>query len=427
MQLTATGQDHGSIRQALALATCSLLGAGSGQAATDTPWEIDSAVLLYSEAADGRVTALEPVVNVRKEIREDEFLQAKIVLDALTGASPNGATPTDKVQTFTRPSGNGSYTVDPGDTPLDDTFRDTRGAVSASWSKPLSRLMRRVLGIGVSQEYDYTSVSANGQLSRDFNNRNTTLSAGASVAMDLIDPAGGIPTPLVSMVPPGSLQPRDDSSDTKTTLDLLFGVTQVLGHDTIGQLNYSYSNASGYQTDPFKILSVVDGSSGETLEYLYEKRPDSRQKHSLYGELKHFLAGDVIGVSYRFYSDDWGVVSHTVDVRYRWNIDENNYLQPRLRWYTQTAADFYRHSLVAGEPLPAYASADPRLAEYDATTIGFKYGHRLSPTSEWSFRAEYYQQSGDDHPADAIGVQKSFDLFPETSAVILQAGYSFKW
>jgi hypothetical protein len=416
-----------NIRQALALATCTLLGTTTSQSQADeTAWEIDSAVLLYSEA-DNRVSAIEPVVAARKEIREDEFLQLKVVLDALTGASPNGASPTDEVQTFTRPSGNGSYQTQPGDIPLDDTFKDTRAAISVSWDKPLRRLLRRTLGLGVSREFDYTSLSVNGQLSRDINNRNTTLVAGAALAADFIHPVGDIPIPLASMAPAGTPQPRDGDIENKTTLDLLFGVTQVLGHDTIGQLNYSFSNASGYLTDPFKLLSVVDGSSGKTLDVIYEHRPDSRQKHSLYGELKHFLAGDVISASYRFYSDDWGVVSHTADLRYRWNYDEHNYLQPRLRWYSQTAADFYRHSLVAGQPLPADATADPRLAEYTATTIGLKYGHRFDADSEWYLRAELYQQAGDDHPADAIGVQKSLDLFPETTAYIVQLGYRFKW
>ena len=426
MQLKREGEGQGSIRQALALAACSLLGGGASAQAADTPWEIDSAVLLYSEA-DGRVSAIEPVATARKEIREDEFVQLKVVVDALTGASPNGATPSDEVQTFTRPSGTGVYTADPGETPLDDTFRDTRGAVSLSWDRPLGRLQRRTLGVGISREFDYTSLSANGQLSRDINHRNTTLSAGASLAADFIHPVGDIPTPYAVMVPPDQPQPRDTDIDDKLTLDLLFGVTQVLGHDTIGQLNYSFSLASGYLNDPFKILSVVDGVSGRTRDYLYEKRPDSRQKHSLYGELKHFLGGDVVTAAYRFYSDDWGVISHTVDLRYRWNLNRENYLQPRLRWYSQTAADFYHHSLIAGESLPEYASADPRLAEYDATTVGLKYGHRIDAGSEWSLRVELYRQDGVDHPENTVGLQRNLDLFPETKAIIIQAGYRFRW
>lgn len=422
---TADGR-QGDIRQALALAACSLLGAGASSQAVAAPWDVDSAVLFYSEA-DNRVSAVEPVVSAKTEIGDDEFFRVKAVFDALTGASPNGATPTDRVQTFTRPSGNGGYTAGAGEIPLDDSFRDARGSVSVSWDKPLGRLSRRTLGASVSQESDYTSLSANGRFSRDFNSRNTTLVAGASLAVDIIRPTGNVPTAFASMAPPEQDQPRDATSDDKTTLDLLVGVTQVLGHDTIAQINYSFGLASGYLDDPYKILSVIDGATGKTLDYLYEKRPDRRQKHALYGELKHYLGRDVISGAYRFYRDDWGVVSHTIELGYRWNLDERNYLQPALRWYSQTAVDFYRHSLIDGEPLPTHASADPRLAEYDAATIGLKFGHDFDANSGWRLRVAWYQQQGADHPVDVVGLQKNMDLFPETRALIVQAGYRYRW
>ena len=426
---TAVSRLKKNIRRGLTAATCTLLGApltGQSVQAADEGWAVDSSVLIYSEA-DNRVSAIEPVIEFNKEIHEDEFVDIKLVLDTLSGASPNGASPTNKVQTFTRPSGNGSYQIAAGDLPLDDTFRDTRGAVSVNWDKPLSRLVRRQLGVAISQEFDYTSLSVNGLMSRDFNHRNTTLQGGVSVAADDVRPIGGIPVAFASMVAPGNSQPRDGSSDTKTTLDLLLGVTQVLGHDTIGQINYTFSDSSGYLTDPFKILSVVDGATGETRDLVYENRPDQRVKHSFYAEIKHFLSDDVINASFRYYTDDWGIDSQTADLSYRWKLGEKSYLQPRFRWYQQTAADFYHHSLSDAAPLPAEASADPRLGDFSATTVGLKFGYKLPVGGELSLRGEYYQQSGDDHPSDAIGIQKQFDLFPETKAIILQVGYSVKW
>ncbi len=419
-----------NIRRALTAATCSLLGVTSSHvkvlAAQSPEWKIESSVLIYSES-DDRVSAIEPVISARKEFKEDEFINIKVTLDALTGASPNGATPSNKVQTFTRPSGKGSYTTKAGETPLDDTFRDTRLAISTSWDKPLSRLKRRTLGVAVSREYDYTSLSVNGLLSKDSNDRNRTLQAGTSVAVDFIHPEGDIPIAFESMTGAGTEQPRDGATEDKITLDLLLGVTQIIGHNTIGQLNYSFSNSNGYNTDPFKILSTVDASSGETQDYVYESRPEERIKHSLYAEVRHFLGQDLINASYRFYIDNWGITSSTVELRYRWNLNEKFYIQPKIRWYQQSGADFYRHSLVAGEPFPENATADPRLGEFSATTLGIKAGYKFANGAEWNFRTEYYQQSADDHPSDAIGVLQNQDLFPETSAIIVQMGYSFKW
>src|SRR5690606_5306663 len=144
-----------------------------------------------------RVSAIEPVVNARRWLADDDYLDLKLVLDTLTGASASGAMPSSLPQTFTRPSGKGTYTTAPGDTPLDDTFRDTRVAFSMNWNTALTPLWKMTLGGNVSKEFDFQSLGANVLLARDFNKRNTTLSFGASVEADQITPVGGLPTPLM--------------------------------------------------------------------------------------------------------------------------------------------------------------------------------------------------------------------------------------
>ena len=106
----------GSIRGALAMASCTLLAATPNTSnASDSsdqsrdPWKIDSAVLFYSEK--DRVSVLEPVVTIRRAIGEEEFLNFKLVADTMTGSTPNGATATDKSQTFTTASGNDTFTT----------------------------------------------------------------------------------------------------------------------------------------------------------------------------------------------------------------------------------------------------------------------------------------------------------------------------
>jgi hypothetical protein len=53
-------------------------------------------------------------------------LNLKLTIDSLTGASATGAAAQPNVQKFTRPSGEGSYQTQAGQTLLDDTFKDTR-------------------------------------------------------------------------------------------------------------------------------------------------------------------------------------------------------------------------------------------------------------------------------------------------------------
>lgn len=411
-----------AIRGALTTASCTLLGLTNVAQAENAPWQFDAGVLYYSET--DRVQALEPVVTGKKDFGDDRWLNLKLVVDLLTGASPNGATPTNAPQTFTRPSGKGSYTIDANETPLDDTFRDTRVAVSGSWEQPLGERMKGSFGASFSTEHDFLSMGASASLAYDMNKRNTTLSAGVSFESDTITPEGGIPTPFASMASAGSTQPRDASEDTRTLVDLLFGVTQVINRNMLMQVNYGISTSSGYHTDPYKILSVVDGTTGATTDYVYEHRPDSRNKQSLYWQMKYHLTEDIIDVSYRYLWDDWGVTSHTIDATYRWDLGGAKYLEPHVRYYQQSAADFYRLFLIDGAPLPAEASADYRLAEFTGITLGLKYGMQIKG-HDTSLRLEYLAQTGDSSPSEAIGVLQDQDLYPDLKAVMLQFRYAF--
>jgi hypothetical protein len=129
------------------------------------------------------------------------------------------------------------------------------------------------VGFSSSFEYDYRHLGINANIAREFNKRNTTLSAGLAFAADTVDPVGGAPTPFAPLSGAGG-EPdaagrvaalEDESggdeggggegggsgpSKSKTVADALVGVTQVLGPRTLMQLNYSFSDSSGYLNDP---------------------------------------------------------------------------------------------------------------------------------------------------------------------------------
>jgi hypothetical protein len=431
-------QEKDDFNSTLAAATCALLGSAVASpvlAQEEAPrWTLDSTLLYYGES-DDRVQDVSAAISALRDFGDDRKLSATLTADTLTGASASGAIALDRPQTFTSPSGRAVYRTGAGDVPLDDTFHDTRFALNASWTQPLARLYTFSAGLGFSTEYDYTHLGANLSLARDFNKRNTTLSAGLAWSQDTVDPVGGRPIPLSQMLDVGDNSNKRDGSDSKDVLDLLLGFTQVLNRTTVLRVNYSYSDSSGYLNDPYKLLSVVDPVTGDTLSrapigqgpdgvYLFESRPDSRTKQSLFAEMKHAFGAPVMYFSYRFMTDDWGIDSHTGEVRLRWPAGQG-YIEPQLRYYTQSAADFYRASLVSGETLPRYASADFRLGDFDATTLGIKYGHGTAGGNEWSIRAEYYQQNGSVPREQIIGNQANREQYPDLSAVIVQFGYRF--
>ncbi|MEZ5066845.1 MAG: DUF3570 domain-containing protein [bacterium] len=442
MQLSRPSSE---LRSGLAAATVALLGVAPAPARAT---EATSSALLYTEP--NRVTAFETRADFTRQLSRERVLRYSFTLDALTGASPNGALRAGVPQTFTGPSGTATYRVAPGQTPLDDSFHDTRYAGSLSVDLPVGRLTTSTLGLNLSTERDYFSAGVSARLARDLFRRNTTIAIGVSGSADLVRPFGGTPDPfglvsanlaepedVISTGPSGGLG-RDDGeegegvpqgSEGKQVADALFGITQVLNRTTILQLNYSVSRATGYLTDPYKLITVAaapgTANAGDPLDYRYESRPDTRFKQSLYAESKHSFGRDVLDVSYRRMWDDWGIRSHTFEGRYRLEIGEHTALEPQLRWYTQTAADFYRHSLIDGESLPSFASADTRLGAFDGWTGAVKYSRRLYSGHELGVRLGYYVQSGDSSPPDAFGSQVSQDLFPRVTAVMTQVSYSF--
>lgn len=429
-----------SVSTALAAATCTLLGTGLPNVAVaqeEPKWDINTSALFYGEDED-RVQDFSVKSIVRRLYTDDRILTLGLTIDALTGASPTGTIRQDVAQTFTNASGNSAYTVAAGELPLDSEFRDTRAAVTTNWQQPIGESSLVNVGFSASKEYDYLHLGLNGRFAKDFNKRNTTLSAGFAFASDKIDPVGGAPAALSSMLDVGDFGNRGGSDD-KDILDVVLGVAQVISENVVLQLNYSYSSENGYLNNPYKVLSVVDGTTGDALprtttgsaigpshEYRFEGRPDERTKHSLYAQGKFFFGGNILDTSYRYMTDDWEIDSHTVDLRYRWPLSDRRYLEPHLRFYTQTEAEFYRLSVVGGVPLPAFASSDYRLGNFDAITAGMKYGWKTRNGRDFSVRLELYRQTGSVPGNQIIGAQAGRDNYPDLNAVILQFSYRFK-
>ena len=127
--------------------------------------------------------------------------------------------------------------------------------------------------------------------------------------------------------------------------------------------------------------------------------------------------------------DDWEITSHTMDSRSRIPLGDSfgteSYLQPHFRIYQQSAADFYRPFLLENDVLPVFASADYRIGEMTAFTVGIKYGMLVNNGHELSFRLEYYRQTPTDTGFNEPGVLKDVELYPTVDAIIAQVTYSF--
>jgi hypothetical protein len=423
-----------STRRRLMAASCALLSAGAARSQEPgaapahggflDDWSVDSALAYYHE--DGRVQAVEPVVDVSKVFADGQSLNFNATFDALSGASPNGALPSRSAQTFAGPSGKRNYTIAPGQLPADPNYSDTRFAAGGNWTKPLTRTDELSLGGKFSVEDDFVSATVNASIAHDFNEKNTTLSFGVFNEFDSLHPVGNTPVPgsdFASQLRTGS--------KTKDGVGALLGITQVMTRNWLTEFNLSVDRFTGYMNDPYKITSIID-SAGNTTGYEYENRPDQRTRKSAYWENRVAWTSKLsTGLSLRYMSDDWAVRSDTAQLHLRWSwSNHERYIEPTVRWYRQTAANFYTPFILDTlKPTTNFESADDRLGAFHALTYGVKYAQKLPglgnrPESEISVRAEYYQQTFNERVPVPAGLQ-GLDLYPALKAVLVQIGYRF--
>src|SRR6202522_4177129 len=283
MQLKAKSppSQMGTARKRLMAASCALLGAGAARsqeahtASADSglleDWSVDSALAYYHE--DGRIQAIEPVVDVAKVFADGRALDFNVTFDALSGASPNGALTSRTAQTFASPSGKPQhqYTTAPGQLPVDRDYHDDRIAVGGDWSVPFTRVDQVSVGGKVSAEDDFFSATVKASIAHDFNQKNTTVSFGIDNEFDSIHPIGGAPVPGSEY----ELAEKQTGGKTKDGVGVLLGVTQVMTRNWLSEFNVSIDRFHGYLNDPYKFTSIIS-SAGGTTGYVYENRHDER-------------------------------------------------------------------------------------------------------------------------------------------------------
>lgn len=422
---------------ALAAATASLLAPVPAEAADS--WQLDSSLMVYDEA-DG-VRSVSPAVEISRNFADEARLSLSLRSDTLTGASPSGAS--GAAQTVTSPSGT-PVDIPDGSGLVMAPFEDQRYAMALAWDDRLDDDTRYGLGGAVSQEEDFTAYTASARVERSFWRNNLTLGLGLASEFDRLQPIGG--TPLPFSLNGGSTGKTGEQQ--RRQHDLLLSASLVLSPGTLLYLSTGAGYASGYLTDPYKVITVVDPVTGEPVDgvlfdgslspnqkkaNLYERRPDERTRTIGYVELKQSIGAQVFTADYRLTDDDWSITSHTLGLRWLKPLGSGWELEPELRWYQQSAAYFYRHSLIHYEDVSGpvmnvrYASADRRLSAFDALTSGLRLGWTRNRQQQFSLRVAHYTQQGESHPADAIGSQRQIDYFPRVSAWWAQLLVRLSW
>jgi len=297
--------------------------------------EIGFTVLGYKERGLMKVT--EPVLWARATIHEVWEVEASAAVDIITGASPQLVTNVSgkPVNAITGASINDRRNTQ--DLKVTRRFGDF--ALSASHA--------------ISDEEDYNSHAFGLGAEWSLNQRNTTLALGYGKSNDRV---GSSDDP--------SLHERRD------TKEYLVGVTQVLSPVDVVQSTLTRAEGRGWYNDPYKLTFTFFDTGVPLL--LADTRPDHRSTLAwLTRYRRHFPAAHgSLHFDYRYYRDDWGIRAHTLEAAWEQSLDERWSVRPALRYYTQSAADFY--SPVAANPPPAILSSDQRLGAWGGLSPSLK-------------------------------------------------------
>jgi hypothetical protein len=199
-------------------------------------------------------------------------------------------------------------------------------------------------------------------VARDFAQRNTTLALALFGSADVVGRADD----------PGFRRPLSN-------LGGRLSLTQLLGLSTIAELQWETTHIGGYQASPYRFVAL--GGQGVCAtgapHCVGEAVPDERVRHAPAVRLRQSLGRRAsMGLAYRFYFDDWGLRSHTIEPEVTWLVRPETSLSVSYRGYTQGEASFYRPRYFVLEP-GGYATRDRKLSAFFSHAAGLTLLHQL--------------------------------------------------
>ena len=235
------------------------------------------------------------------------------------------------------------------------------------------------LGLIRSRENDYEASAVTFGGEWDKNNGLSTLALGVSYSSDDIKPTDA------------KIFGRVEKED-KESFSSSLSWTQILNKSSTLQVGLGVTKHSGYLDDPYKLRDV---------------RPDKKLAWNINLRYRRYFDNQnaALHIDYRYYSDDFGIDSHTLYTAWYKNVGARFQFAPNLRFYSQRESDFYLSIDDYSLPEIQNQSTDFRLSGYGAYTFGLK---AIFNEVNWSVNLsvdryisanKYGVFSGKEHPA----------------------------
>lgn len=260
---------------------------------------------------------------------------------------------------------------------------EERNSVQAKLNAPIEEYSVNISG-GYSKENDYKSYNVGAELTKDINQGMTSLELGTGYVSNTIEPTDASKY---------QREERYHSNDKS----LYVGLTQIINARSLIQFTGLYSQESGFLSDPYKWIKL-----GNQLKT--DSRPDKRRKFSFTARYRYHIEplNASIHTDYRYFQDSWGIAANTVTLSWYQSLNSGFTLTPRIRYYSQSNADFYLPFSYV-ELQNKYHSSDYRLSAFGSISLGVNINKKIG---NWRLNAMYENyRSGTRYALNSVAIE----------------------
>ena len=301
----------------------------------------DRADVLYHRYEGGGVTIDGPSLLVRKKFAEKYSVSANYYVDLVSSASIDVVT-----------------TASP--------YKEERNQASLALDV-LNDKTQYSMSVAGSDESDYTANTASFDISQDMFGDLTTISLGFSRGWDEVRKRGD--------------QEFDEPVDRRS---YRLGLSQIVTPTLMLGLAYETITDEGFLNNPYRSVRYLDPDSPAGYAYQPELYPRTRTSNAASLSARYFLPYRAsLHGEYRWFTDTWGIDASTVRVGYTHPLGPRWVLEGGLRWYDQSAADFYS-DLFPRQDAQNFLARDKELSTFTSQMLSVGATYEL-PSLGWQF------------------------------------------
>jgi hypothetical protein len=301
----------------------------------------DRADVLYHRYDGGGVTIDGPSLLVRKQFAEKYSVSANYYVDMVSSASIDVVT-----------------TASP--------YTEERNQASLALDM-LNGKTQYSIGFAGSDENDYTAKTASFDISQDLFGDLTTLSFGFSRGWD-------------------EVRKRDDDefSEPVDRRSYRLGLSQIVTSKLMMGFAYETITDEGFLNNPYRSVRYLDPDSPAGYAYQPEVYPRTRTSNAASVNARYFLPyRAVLHGEFRWFTDTWGIDASTVRLGYTQPFGKRWVIEGGLRWYDQSAADFYS-DLFPRQDFQNFLARDKELSTFTSQMLSVGATYEL-PAFGWKF------------------------------------------